>query len=467
MSKVFFYVGANLLDTDRFHYGFEAATDFFQEKLIGKTGKWSYLLECTSDDKDQLTKKYFRLFAPSKMYPRDNEWTPPGKERWVGNPTLKKPLKVRTPSDWEFVSTGLKKTGIKVKQPCHIGIKRTGQQPYVIKKSDKNVTLKTPQKTNIKEDCSGKCFKTEIDSFVGALKNMPVLQHPVFSISDCNCFHTTGYIWGKYALDKATATSPTDPVLVINFDQHNDMGSTTTGLVNSDGWGKPLINNYTKAAYVVLGVSAADAEFVCAAAAIKRDDGIKEVPIKKPSPLIQRFPPKGLHVVSPITPNLLRGKSRDRNIKDELNNLWGALETHMGGGAKFKHYFIAIDRDCMFGNHTQWGDMNVAFENHTEITTVIDAIVETMQGSGRDAKLTGFDITGLPEVEEAIESKVLKKKDSRKREKIIKDLKTELSDYYGKFQEWSVPKKKTRARRASFSGIRPSTLNRKRRDSLF
>lgn len=69
---------------------------------------------------------------------------------------------------------------------------------------------------------------------------------------DCNCFHNSGYIMGKYALDTAIqlAGGGNPPVLVINIDQHSDAGKSGQTVVSSDRWGNTLIDCYPNSAFL-------------------------------------------------------------------------------------------------------------------------------------------------------------------------------------------------------------------------
>ena len=81
------------------------------------------------------------------------------------------------------------------------------------------------------------------------------IRWPLFSVGDCNSFHNDAYVTGAYALDLGQAEDGDvdAPTLIMNFDQHRDLGSAPAPLVRSDGWGAQLMCRYKRAAYVVIG----------------------------------------------------------------------------------------------------------------------------------------------------------------------------------------------------------------------
>ena len=65
----------------------------------------------------------------------------------------------------------------------------------------------------------------DMDEFVARMVEED-LGYPAFSVSDCNSFHTTGYLWATYAVRSAYrhGAKQSDSVALLNFDQHADAG---------------------------------------------------------------------------------------------------------------------------------------------------------------------------------------------------------------------------------------------------
>ena len=89
--------------------------------------------------------------------------------------------------------------------------------------------------------------REQLDAFVATLVNRDDIGFPLFSITDCNSFHTSGYLWGLYAARMIHKHNLRDgAVAVVNFDQHSDRTGPTDPApgvsgVASDRWGEPLV----------------------------------------------------------------------------------------------------------------------------------------------------------------------------------------------------------------------------------
>lgn len=445
-NRLFLYVGAKLLGLGDgagttgpewyfggggrdWHEGFDQGCELFECELKPASENWFYLVEYTPRSKMiEVGNMRFRLFAPWKSGSKELRWMPPENDEWEAPHHLGMPFKVGGDAKyWEFISSSIAIKAKKESITKAFDIPRTGRANFSTSKTGEKVVG-----LNNLPDCSGRVQKGEFDEFIHALEAL--VPRPLMSVSDCNTFHTTGYLWGKFALDKSWADDSSGAVLVIDIDQHSDAGSDTSGIVSSDGWGHPLIKNYPKAAYVVLGLATSHNDNVSVHVGLRKANAhVTPVNCKKTVPT-GFLAPKGDNIASTITPTLLRGAIS--GIAAALETLWGNLEGLLV--STFKHVFITVDRDSMFGNRTHWQDRDVTFETPAEIIKVIDAILFTL--ARRGVILSGFDITGLPECDESatLLSKLLNKTDTRARSKVIKDLKTEIQSYADKYDQWSI-----------------------------
>ena len=208
-SRLFFYIGARLLgegvgDTGPdwyfgpagadFYEGFEAASTFFAESLQPSGEDWFYLVEYTPRSKlIELGNMCFRLFAPWKSGGKEMDWLPPGKTAWDPPDHLGQPLRITANlKAWEFLSSSISMTANPALPSKDFDVARTGRANFTALKTNKKFVLKGD--VPAVEDCSGKVLQTEFDAFIDVLK--PQLPYPLMSVSDCNTFHTTGYLWG-------------------------------------------------------------------------------------------------------------------------------------------------------------------------------------------------------------------------------------------------------------------------------
>ena len=265
----------------------------------------------------------------------------------------------------------------------------------------------------IVDNCSGKTLLQDMDAFVSKLSMW--LHPPVFSISDCNSYHNTGYLFGKYALDQAMRVhgSTRAPVLIINIDQHKDYTSSSN-LVNSDGWGKRLLANYRSGAYVNIGCMGANSPTQLYMS-VKRERGWDSPTAIK----MRSWPWKPVLSIDNLM-KLVATSHETRSqgkifLEDLLNKLWTLLERYIETGRwtdpqanvnreslKFKYYFITIDRDCMLYNYTHWGHSDAVFRNTEHVHRFLSIVLAGLRS--RESILAGLDVTGLPE--EGVESTV-------------------------------------------------------------
>lgn len=193
--------------------------------------------------------------------------------------------------------------------------------------------------------------RTELDSFINKLVSKK-LGFPVFSISDCNSFHTSGYLWGKYAIVNNPQNAP---VAVLNFDSHSDLGDASTSYVRSDGWGAPLVSD-APGCYVSMDASG---KFLVGS----YNNGTDAKSVASGNVFTKDF-----------------WGNVNKNIKKDI-----------------KYVFISVDRDCLKDHLTQW--------KYVQPKTSISKLKETMDkvciaitsASKEDVSLIGFDVTGLPE----------------------------------------------------------------------
>jgi hypothetical protein len=252
----------------------------------------------------------------------------------------------------------------------------------VPRNSDVTVTIPKTEKNK-----SSLVPRAQMDEFVAGLTEQQPLGFPVFSVSDCNSFHTSGYLWGLYAGKMASQNGLTDGAIAIaNFDQHKDIdppSDPTPGQkgVASDRWGKPLVWALNDLGYDACYVSACN--------------------------------PPGDQVDSyASTGNRERHYSKKGKIED-YESFWNDIEENIG--KPIRYVFVTIDRDVIKSNFTQWGDGPIA--SPQELLKNMFEVLQPVFGLGSNysgflakgtiqntinkvlpkALLIGFDVTGLPE----------------------------------------------------------------------
>jgi hypothetical protein len=236
-------------------------------------------------------------------------------------------------------------------------------------------------------NASSRVPKAELRTFVGDLTKNKTLGFPVFSVCDCNSFHTSGYLWGLYAIKKAFAKHGPGPVAALNFDQHRDLGGSTSPVVRSDGWGRPLMAEQelqsTGRCYLSIGNDEAGRVLcdVWGSNGRIRDTG-----------------PDFYLTKSAVTEK--EGGPETTKMRQSWDGCWQHVKKHIG---EIKYVFISVDRDCLVNHYTQWDD-RCFFKNTAHLLFCVKAILGSLRtvmtaggGSGAGPLVIGFDITGLPE----------------------------------------------------------------------
>lgn len=213
-------------------------------------------------------------------------------------------------------------------------------------------------------NCSSRVDRRQMDRFVAELIRKD-LGFPVFSVCDCNSFHTSGYMWGLYAAKMMDAKGKSrGPVAIINFDQHDDYGGTSFHYTRSDGWGASLLNRLKKMRLPCFYLTVGNGE-----------DGTSRIYIKGSE------------------------SSANRQVRAFDKQSWTGTLQDLGGIVQY--LFITIDRDCLNNSYTQWGDG--CFRDTDALTAkmkeVLSPMIEACQEEKEDhlPEIIGFDITGLPE----------------------------------------------------------------------
>jgi hypothetical protein len=265
------------------------------------------------------------------------------------------------------------------------------------------------------KNVSSRCSHGQINAIVKEMQELQregELDWPVFSVWDCNCFHTSGYLMGKYAFDCADSLQ-NKTLIVVNIDQHSDAGRESQKFVSSDKWGVPLIKQYEKygkGVYVSLSSAGKKEDDIAVESHVwymDKEKGIQYIKVEKPigqkekalAALIQAKEKKATTeswILKKHLDDLGAGKNKD--AENAMTKHWQALLEIIGSKHKhFDYVFLSIDRDCMKKNFTQWGDNKSILENYNHVNEVADAVLSTLIVDKKKTKLVGFDVTGLPE----------------------------------------------------------------------
>ncbi|QRK07111.1 hypothetical protein JQX13_44855 [Archangium violaceum] len=228
--------------------------------------------------------------------------------------------------------------------------------------------------------------KEQMDAFIDGLVGLePSLGFPVFSVCDNNSFHTTGYLWGLYAVKSLKKRQPLDgPVAIINFDSHSDAGTKSSRFVASDRWGGMLVS-----AIVQEGAPA------CYLSTFNHPHGTGN-----------HFIAQGGQGVAPSKPTFSQEDLKNNGkVLEIFTNFWANVEDYFG--KPIKYVFFTIDRDVLRNSFTQWGDgaINGTAQLQDYMRCALSPLhlmkdsssEQTTSGSKSTASLIGFDITGLPE----------------------------------------------------------------------
>ncbi len=286
-------------------------------------------------------------------------------------------------------------------------------------------------------NASSRILKDDANQFIDRMLEKKI-GFPVFSVCDCNSFHTTGYIWGTYALRAVASEDEDAPVAFINFDQHPDTGGGD--FVGSDTWGDALLANVKNGCYISIGnagtkVGQGGNTYTWINSFVLRKDGKRIAPpagkvkirielikgdswedmdaarkaqyiagvigsvkstwvatnvnnttdlkISNLSVQADDFPvPEGCD----INPSALVFEDIFEKFFSTLKDLFGAI----------RYTFITIDRDALQDHQTQWGDL-CFFPNGTTLINTIQSVYSSLIASSPHCELIGLDITGLPE----------------------------------------------------------------------
>jgi hypothetical protein len=249
------------------------------------------------------------------------------------------------------------------------------------------------------ENYSGRTLVSSLDAAVDLLREQ--YEGPVFSVTDCNTFHTSGYLWGRFALDSAIKRHGDGAVLIVNFDQHRDYNAAKD-LVKSDGWGEPLLKNY-QGAFLNIGcqgiLNPTSLGFVAAYKGATAGAPSMAAPLRIPGDCkVVQGDLSGLGIIEDASinrhaPHYDTVQPKVDVLRDKIPKLLRYLEQQ--AGAPFRYLFVTVDRDCMLNNGTQWGNIQPPFLDYRRLLAVMEIVISTARESG--ALFTGMDITGLPE----------------------------------------------------------------------
>ncbi len=293
---------------------------------------------------------------------------------------------------------------------------------------------------------SSRVMKADMDAFVGKMREAD-LGFPMFSVSDCNSFHTSGYLWATYAIRSVMKSGDDAPVAILNFDQHKDIGATgASSILASDGWGGPALASVKNGLYMSFGNAFAgkteglnkdynwpnvlivrknnvSTELAISAARAKTKDKhytgtdtiagmTAEEKLWYVGGVIAKLKARWNSVVGKPKEASLAGLAHGGNNVtgmpqvagfpgiDQLDlgaiftEFWKNLSAYLG--QTIKYVFITVDRDAIQRHQTQWGDLSF-FPNAYSLYYAISTITDSLFALHGDCKLIGMDITGLPE----------------------------------------------------------------------
>jgi hypothetical protein len=206
---------------------------------------------------------------------------------------------------------------------------------------------------------SSNMLREDLRNWVDGIVKSNKVGFPVFSVCDCNTFHTTGYVWGYYALKKASNFLDPLKLAVINFDQHEDTGGSGVD-IGSDHWGNGVLKELEDLGhgglYAVVGQGNKGNVYIFKSKESKLDLG-----------------------------SLSQG-----NVN--WDHFWN------NGGKDINAVFVTVDRDCLKDHYTQWQD-NSYFNDWEDLQRVMSDVLKPLFNEKRETKayLIGVDITGLPE----------------------------------------------------------------------
>ncbi|ADO69010.1 hypothetical protein [Stigmatella aurantiaca] len=301
-------------------------------------------------------------------------------------------------------------------------------------------TLRGAQTTDAVGNTSSRIIKDDADRFVGQMLKAKI-GFPAFSVCDCNSFHTSGYLWGTYAIRSVMDPGSDDAVAILNFDQHQDLGGGA--LVASDAWGLPTLASVKNGCYLSIGNAASrrsgeglGGEYQWSTTvALRKDGATTHSPIKVMTVKTQ-IAQKAISamtaeekvqyygaLLSSLSSKWTRvdplGSAQDCRLSDLKNATLGmplapgctlTLDALDAGelftcffqalvqylGRPIKYVFVTVDRDVIQNHHTQWGDKSL-FPNGFTLVRTISTVHEALLAASPQCTLIGVDITGLPE----------------------------------------------------------------------
>lgn len=223
----------------------------------------------------------------------------------------------------------------------------------------------------------------QMDDFIDGLTQLKklALGFPLFSVCDNNSFHTTGYLWGLYAVRQLKLNDlPDGPVAVIDFDSHADAGKKSSPFVASDRWGGMLVSSIVKAGYPACYISTFNHPKGTGSCIVVGGGSGSEP--KKPS---------------------LDAKLDPKAVREAFTTFWKEVADYFGKPVKY--VFFTIDRDVLRNSFTQWGDG--AIKDSEQLVDLMEAALEPLgillkSKAKSPAQLIGFDVTGLPESSDLI-----------------------------------------------------------------
>jgi len=328
----------------------------------------------------------------------------------------------------------LRKWAIKYKDETYMSVPRE----YAVQK-EKPILVPQPVKKVVPvirypDNGNSNIPTKQLDAFVEKLVKLD-LGFPLFTVSDCNTFHTSGHLWGAYAVRQLEEICQPDgldgAIAVINIDQHADAGGYGSEWASSKAWGGSLLeyikNRKHNACFLTLY------------------NGVKG---GTPGGRLSYVWKSKIHenLASTDIENVLKAKPVD------YNKLLDKVATSIGEGKKVKYLFIGVDRDCLTQSYTYWGEGLIP---NKDLSKVIVGLVDAFKLKyGNDIRVIGVDICGLPEHPSRLER--CSTRDGKTKDVYAK-LNTELVQlwYYARSLPTIIRKKSMSVRKGSMKLISP------------
>jgi hypothetical protein len=398
-------------------FGEHAYSKLSKDKKLLDSGDWQYLCTVKPPPVWEAGLRNFRILklpVPKKADLKDKDIPPP----FVGFPSTS----VLRNALWR---------GLQTEDKNFVEFQGTA------------VTYRKDSGGGVLSNSSSAVPKDYFDKFVTRLTSAG-LGFPVFSLSDCNCFHNSAYLWGLYSLSMAHA-GDTTPLIILNFDQHIDAGMSKTEDVASLGWGVPLLRNAVSGCYMSIGNDTRGATY----AFLKKPDPSAKSKVEKQKSTITdlgKAPLKGVflnnHIgklgKAQIPEEFVRAfcgisADQDGKVSGDWQTWWDELHTMLGKPACV-YVFIAVDRDCLTGHHTQWQNNRTYFKKVDDLVNCMKTALKSLENVQNCLPLViGMDVCGLPE--HAALTEFVKMLDETNEEKIDKEsevwdgMRAELKEY--------------------------------------